>query len=284
MLKQEVLKKITGLLGLDLAKLEAAIKSDKEEDFVIPDGLNVLTTEQLDSRDTQMKTTGETEGVKKGKELGRKEIKKAFELPEDAPVSDPAKLADAIRAKVTGDATKPVDEKIKELGTQLEGLKTNLATKDGEVQAWQEKYERLEGKTALFAAIPPNAAKILSHAQYATLITSEGYGIADKDGIKTLVIGDNVAYRDNATQKPLPLGDAMKELFSSKTGWLEAEAGGSGGRGGSDNPSGGKFTKASEVRAAYEKAGKDYMAADIQQQYMADIKALVAENKEFVLD
>lgn len=274
MLKKETLQLIATLTKTDIAKLEAAIKDEKETDVEIPKELTVLTKEELDARDTSQRKDGE----KAGREIGIKEVKKAAGLPEDAPAKDPAKVAQAIIDKATADAKVKPDEKVNQLTEQVTLLQKQLGEKDAEITSAKSIAERVQLDTKILTAFPKERASTLTDAEYLTLLKAN-HAFKEVDGV-IIVEKDGKPLRDAKTTNPLPLEQAVKQIFTDRPGWLAEAGAGGAGRGGSDKGGGGGYRKKSEVIAKYESEGKSINGAD-GQKLVAELAELAKADPTF---
>lgn len=265
MLKKETITKIATFLKLKESDLTAAIADEKEVDFVLPDDLHTLTTAELETRDSSQKN----EGIKAGKEIGFKELKKAAGLPEDAPSKDPVKIVEAITAKAVTDAKIPSDAKVQELTTQNKLLSQKLSEKDQELETERKKSAQITTDRQILTAMPKNRADLFADDEYLDVIKTRH--IKEIDG-KLVVVGkDGEPLRDPKTTKPLDLSAGLLSVFTERK-WVATE-GGAGGRGGKDEkPPAGVFSKKSEVIAHYEAQGKS-----INGEAGAEIVAKIAE-------
>jgi hypothetical protein len=257
MLKKADLQKLAKLAKISETDLETAIKDAKEVDVTIPDDLTVLTTAELDTRDGNTRN----EGIKAGKEIGIKEVRKAAGL-EESVEKDPAKVASAIVAKAVADAKIEPDKKVAMLTEQITGLQKNLTDKDSEIGTLKKKVDEGSLDARILGALPKNRADMLSDSQYLTLIKSElSFDVVDG---KLVVKKGTEVLRDGQTKNPLELDKSIEGLFTEKK-WVSdgsGASGGAGGRGGNDKNKPGVFTKRSEVITAHEAAGKKLTGED----------------------
>lgn len=251
MLKKETLLKIAGLLKIKETDLTTAITDEKEVDLELSEDLHVLTTGELETRDTAQKN----DGIKTGKEIGFKELKKAAGLPEDAPSKDPAKIVEAITTKAITDAKIPSDAKVTELTTQNQLLTQKLAEKDTEIETERKKSAQVNKDRSILTALPKNRADHLQDDEYLDVIKTRH--IKELEDGTTVVLGkDGEPLRDPKTTKPLDLATGLLAVFTERK-WVSEGAGGAGGRGGKDEkPAAGAFSKKSEVIAHYAAQGK----------------------------
>lgn len=266
MLKKETITKIAAFLKLKEVDLTAAITDEKEVDVVLPEDLHTLTTAELETRDTSQKN----EGIKAGKEIGFKELKKAAGLPEEAPSKDPVKLVEAITTKAIADAKIPSDAKVTELTTQNQLLTQKLSEKDAEIETERKKSAQVTTDRQILTAMPKNRADLFADDEYLDVIKTRH--IKELDGNLVVVGKDGEPLRDPKTTKPLDLSAGLLSVFTERK-WVAGEGQAAGGRGGKDEkPAAGVFSKKSEVIAHYEAQGKS-----INGEAGAEIVAKIAE-------
>jgi hypothetical protein len=274
-LKPEVRKKIAALLKIKETDLEAATKDDKETDLTIPEDLEVLTKEELDTRDANQKKLGE----KDGREIGIKEVKKAAGLPDDAPSKDPVKVAQAIVDKAVTDAKVKPDEKVSQLTEQVTLLQKQLGEKDAEITKEKTTAQQASMDRRILAAFPKDRASTLTDDEYITLIKST-HQFKEVDG-KIIVEKDGKPLRDSKTTDPLPLADAVTSIFAERK-WV-GDAGGNpppGGRGGNGGAPPAKYTSLTDIKKAFEGQGK----SPLGEEFSAAVEAAAKDNPEFKME
>jgi hypothetical protein len=277
-LKAEVKKKIADLLKIKEADFDAALKDANEVDLEIPGNLQVLTEEELTTRDANMKKEGE----KAGREIGMKEVKKAAGLPEDAPARDPGKLAQAIAEKATADAGIKVDEKVRQLDDQVKLLQREVQDKEQAIVQEKQRASAVEIDRDILAAFPKERASTLTDQEYLTLIKANYTFERAADGsIQAKKDGELV--REKGTQNPRKVSDVVGDIFTERTGWKAEDKGGGvppGGRGGSGAPPTGGYTKLSEIRERFKAEGKNELGEEFQN----EVSKAAAANKDFKFD
>lgn len=274
-LKQTTLQRIAKLTKLKLEDLEKAIKDEGEVDLTIDESLTVLSTAELETRDENSKN----EGIKVGKEIGAKEVRKAAGL-EDTVGKDPSAIAKAISDKAISDAKLKPDEAVKTLKDQVSQLQTELSNKDKAISDLTGKATEAQRDAKLLSLFPKNRSSVLSDAEYLTLIKGQ-LTIKEVDG-KEVVERNGQVLRAETTKDPISVQDAITGLFTERK-WVEAGSGGSGsgGRGGVDDPgAAGKITKMSEFTAKIEKEGKNINSAEAQE----ELNKIMKENPDFKVD
>jgi hypothetical protein len=243
MLKAEAKEKLKGW-GLDVEKLEAAVKAEAETEIELPDVV-VFKPTDLQARDANNKAEGKKEGEKegetKGKELAAKAIKTKFGIEDES--KDLAKVVDLVNAKVAaGDP----------------GLKqqNELLIKDKE--ALQAALDKEKGVSAaavfdskLISMFPANRSADLKDNER-LMLAKQDLTFEQVDG-KTVVKRNGEILRDTATQNPLAPEKVITDYFTERK-WV-AGSGANGGRGGGDNnPAGaGGLKKLSQVQEQWQK-------------------------------
>lgn len=276
MLKKETLQAIATLTKTKVETLEAAIKDANEIDVEIPAELTVLTKEELDARDAAQKKLGEKDGV----EIGIKQVKKAANLPEDAPSKDPVKVAQAIIDKATTDAKVKPDEKVTQLTEQVTLLQKQLGEKDTEITTAKTAAQQAALDTRILTSFPKERASTLTDGEYLTLIKAS-LQFKEVDG-KLIVEKDGHVLRHPKTTDPLPMNDAIASIFTDRK-WITEDGAAGGGRGAGDKGGGSGFRKASEVKAKYEADGKN-INGEHGQAYVKELTELKKADPTFDLD
>lgn len=258
------------MLKIKEADLETALKDEKEVELAIPEGLEVLTKEELEARDTAQKN----EGIKAGKEIGVKEVRKAAGLEENGP-KDPAKLVQAISEKVVADAKIKPDEKVSQLTEQIGLLQKQIGEKDTEIQTSRQVASQAQIDRKILASLPKNRAGNLSDDEYITLIKAT-HTIKEVDG-KLVIEKDGTVMRDPKTTNAMGLSEAMNSIFTERKGWLGESNDTPGGRGGGNPPPAGGYSKLSDLKKSFADQGKSLLGEEFSQA----VQKAATDNKEF---
>ncbi len=269
MLKAETKKKIATYLKIKETVLDAAIKDEKEVDLELPEELTVLTKEELEQRDTAQKN----DGIKAGKEIGIKEVRKAAGI-EEGGSKDPAKVAEAITAKAVKEAKVAPDEKVNQLTEQVTLLKTQLTEKDTAIAQATQTAATASLDRKIMAAFPKDRDNKMDDDDYLTLI-KKNHTFKEVDGA-IVVEKDGKPLRDTKTTNPLALGEAVKTIFTERT-WIGAQQQQPGGRPPGGGPPAAGFTKLSEVKKHFTDQGKSMLG----EEFKAIVDKAVSDNKEF---
>lgn len=272
-IKKESLTKIAGLLKIKTEDIEAAIAAEGEVELAIPDGLNVLTADDLEARDTNTKN----EAIKVGKEIGVKEVRKAAGLEEGIGV-DATKIASAIAEKAMKDAKIEPDKKVNELKDQITQLQGVVSQKDTEIANIQKSAKQVQLDATIMKALPKNRSTNLDDEDYLNLVKSS-LEFEEADGAIIVKKGGQ-PLRHETTKNPLGISEALETHFKEKK-WITeggaGGAGGAGGRGGGNNGGPKVYTKLSELKAEWEAAGKSLQGAE----FTAKMAEVQKENPEF---
>lgn len=236
-IKKEDLEKIKSTLkGIDVDKMLAAHAATDEQPFEMPADISVLTAAELTTRDANVATTakkeGETSGETKGKELAAKAFRKKFNLPDTIGV-DIDKVVEAVNTELNKG-----DEGLKQQVAALIKDKTDLEKK---VTDTESKANAALFDAELISLFPPGRTGDLQDNERLMLIKNQ-IEFVDVDGKKVAKLKkDGTILEDPATHSPLPLGDAMKNIFTERK-WIGddggAAGGAQGGRGGGNSGGG----------------------------------------------
>lgn len=253
MLKPATKEKLK-LFKIDVDKLEAAIKDDKEVDFDMPDG-EILTTDELITRDANKVTEGEKEGIKKGEK----------------------KILDVIKKEA--DSKLGLKSKAERAGDFVEELSTHLnSSTEGKLTALQEQNKALLVDKASFEAKLADTEKMAKNAVFdAELISlfpsNRGNDLSDKERLLlikathefehtdtgTQVKKGGQLLTDKATHGALPLDKVVGDIFTERK-WIGATAI-TGGRGGNNSMTGISLTAGiksiAEAQKVFQEANPD---------------------------
>lgn len=274
MLKKETITKIASMLKLPEADLTAALTATEEVEVKLPEGLVVLTADELSSRDRTTEKKGYDKGAEASVEMLIKEQKRDLGL--DFEGKDPAKFVEALKAKVLADAKVEPVAALQEKETIITGLRANLQKLEAEKNEVLSNVAKIKVESTVARAIPANLIAGVEPDEVLLTMRHKGYEFEEKDGqIVAKKAGEVVA---DTALRPLPIQDVIKGYVTER-GWLDTGAGaGKDGRGGGHSkPSTGVPTKYSEAEAAWKASGKNPGTADFQ----AHVEGLVKENPSF---
>lgn len=213
MLKQESIQAIAKALKLKPQDLEEKIKSESEEDITLPE-LNVFTSEELETRLKNEKTSSYNDGKTAGVEMLVKDKKK--ELGYDFEGKDFDSLLNYHTEKIKTSNGKP-DERVKELEKDIERLnkthqeKLNQTTQ--ELTKFKSDYNNQLQNNKLLASLPKETTIpgddiiTLFRANYQTEVSEDG---------KTVVKKNGETVKDPTTASPLELNDVFTNFISER--------------------------------------------------------------------
>ncbi len=246
MITQETLKRIAGVLGVEVSDLEAKIKSDKEEMLEVP----TLFTED------EKNTFGENrfkEGKKAATEIAVKDLKARHALEFDGKSLDAT--LDAYAEKKMAEAKIAPDEKVKKLADENTRLKSDLQKAIDNENTIKGDYESKLFHVGI-------RSEVLTHLPDNTLIPKEDmlelfmtrHRVAREDNSVIVYKGDH-AIKDKV-QNPIPLKEVVaqfSEFYLKKSGMGGGDNGGG---------AGGRFNTISEVYADLKGKGVDPMGPE----------------------
>lgn len=276
MLKKDTIEKMAALLKMDAAKLVEAATATEEKDIELPKDLQVFNKTDLDTRDRAKYAEGKTAG----QEILIKDLKKKKGIEIDS--DDPEKVVEAIEKKAAEAANANPDERLKEKDKEIEKYKS--ASQRSAEKAAKLELEKAEAAldSKLLRNFPKERSSVLNDEEYLALVKPR-VKITEKEG-KEIISLDGKTLEKADTFEPIPLGEAMKSLFTDKK-WIEAPAaGGGGGAGGSGGGRGGgnsggqgsipKFQKLSDVKKYADDNGINFQG----QEGVALMKKAYADN------
>jgi len=277
MLSKTTLQKITSLLGLNQADVDAAVAATEEKDLVIPDGLTVLSTADLATRDKAKYEAGGTAKL----EMFIKEQKQTLGLEFEG--KDPAKFIEALSAKVLSEAGKEPDAASKEKDGKIKKLEKLVVDKQQEMDTLNSKFETASLNSEIMKAVPANLREGMDAEEVVALMKTKGYEFAKKDG-KIVAMKHGEVLEDNKAQ-PVGISDVIKN-YATERNWLDVgEDKNKAGRGEGHSKTRttnntGKATSLSQATEAWEADGKKVGTAD----FSRHIEELQKENPKFDLE
>ena len=250
-LKKETIDKLK-TFGIDIDKLIAAHTAEGEQELELPE-LTALTPAQLTERDNVKIAEGKKQGETEARSILVKELSKSLNVELKG-----ERIADVV-SEIQAFANKNGDEKVKLLQDQVTALTSDKSKLTGEIAEIKNSLSAAKFDSELIGLFPANRGAGLSDTERLTLIknsisfeTVDGKQVAKRDG---------VVMTDPVTHAPLPAAKVIEGYFAEKPlllGNVSNQA--PGGRGGSDNPSGGGMTgikKFSEAEKAWKAQNPD---------------------------
>lgn len=206
MLKKDVAEKLK-THGFDVDKLIAAIKSDDEQDYTLPE---LITATDLETRDTNMKAEGKREGVAEGKiagkEIASKALAKKFNLPTTVDIKDLDKTIEAVGVSIASG-----DDGLKE---QIKLLQKDKETLAADKEVLSGKITSAESDRKLIAMFPATRGNEMDDNERLMFVRN-ALTIDNVDG-KEVVKKNGEVLRHPTTKDPLSLKDAVAGLFTER--------------------------------------------------------------------
>lgn len=293
--KAATLASIAALLKVPVAELERVAKDPNEVDITVKvkegdkevdkvadfTSLQAFTTEELATRDTNLKESSKGGNITAGKEIAMKEFKTLAGVELEG--KDPGKILEAIKTKTLTEAKIPEAEKVKELNTQLDLLKGQLLTKDQEILSVKGQATEATRDARILASLPANRNPAISDGDYLLMIKAR-IKVKDVDGNEVYQNEKGEDIRDNLA-KPKGLVDVVKDVFTTNAAWNVPGGAGKDGRGGFNSKTaagtGGVPTSLKEAQEQWVAQGK---SLNDSAGLGAWVSELQKENKDFVLD
>jgi hypothetical protein len=229
-------------LGLDIDKLEAAIKDEAEQDVAIPEG-QLLTEAQLTERDAQKVKEGKSEGETLAKATLIKEV--ATKTGITITGERIADLVTGIKEGLNADK----DTKFKTLQEQNTALLADKETLAAKATQAEQALKNGMFEVGILAKLPPHAAG-LTAKESLELAKMRGYTPEQTDtGVVWKKNGEIL--KDPVTHAPLAEDKAIATIWDSEKWGGTPTPVPTGGRGGGDgNPSPGAGIKTQSAAVA----------------------------------
>lgn len=268
MLKKEALEKLAKLGKIEVSVLEAAIKATEEQDIAIPE-LNVFTTDELATRDSNAKKTGYNEGKVAGLEIAVKEQKEKLGL--DIEGKDLGTLITAVQKKTLDDAKIEPSKQIEELKSEKLKLQQNLELAIKEKETLSGTITSIKTENDLISMFPENSTDILTNQEKLSSFKSV-FEVVKEDG-KMVAKKDGVTVKDPTTQNPLEVKEVLKSYFTERKWVVEGEPNRQGRGSGGDSGKGGAILTLKELEKKFTDAGKSLQGQEFQAELDAAMKA-----------
>jgi hypothetical protein len=220
---------------VDNETLSKAIEEKTESIDITNEEIVIRSKEDFETFTTNTRNEGQTIGA----EIGRKELFKALDI--DSEGTGAHKSVDKSKTLITEwqtgitsnaltDAKIAPDKKVEELTADLNTLRANLETSQGETLAVQNRFDthvkdqKLSGQFT--SAIPDNV--IMDKADMATILRTKLR--ADiQDGRTVALDSSGNVMKNKTTLEPLAFGDAVTNFFTDNPQYLKTTDGGAGG-------------------------------------------------------
>jgi len=277
MISIDIQKQIASLLKLDEKTFLEAIKSEKEAEVKIPEGLQIFTATELTARDDNQKKLGYNDGKEAGLEIFVKEQKQKLGL--DFEGKDPEKLITSLQTKVLADAKIEPNQKIKEKDEQITKLQGTVQDFENKYKASEKEKSDMRTMSKLAAAVPGGLP--FEADEVIMSMRSRGYSFDVDDTGNITPKKNGEVLRDSKTQNPLDHKAVINDYVTNERKWVTDQADTKTGRGGgSDRRTSNVVTKMSEAKAKWEADGKSTNSAD----FKAFVDDAAKDNKDFNWD
>jgi prefoldin subunit 5 len=263
MLKKEAISKIATNLKIKEADLIAALTATEETDITIPE-INSFTTDELATRDTNLKATGYTEGKIAGTEMLIKDLKTKHAIEIDSKDAD--KFIDAFKDKVLKEAKVEPNQKISELNATIAQLQGNITAFDTEKAGYLNQINAIKIDSKLSGLLPKNINPVLTSDIIMNDLKSN-YEFTSEDG-KSVVKKDGQILKDAKLVEPLSWDTVINQHLAERK-WLVEEPASKQGRGVGSDSSGGIKLRLSDFVAEWKAAGKSENSAEFTSAVMA---------------
>ena len=277
-LKAEAVTKLKATLkGFDVDKLIAAIKAEAEEEYPIPE-VKVFTDTELASRDESQKNNG----IKIGKEFAIKDLKADVGLDYDGEGSkDPKKFAEEYKKKIINEAGIKESEKVRELNTTIEQLRTNLTNATTEKESFIRQSKEAQLETQILSDTLHLKPDNLTNKEWVTILKMNNE-IIEQDG-SMVVKRDGKIVANQTDLKPIPVKDALITYIDERKIGKVTDSNSGGGKG---SGRGADDSKTSPAGISNMKQFKEYLSKkEINpngDRAKSELKAITDANPNFV--
>jgi len=221
-MNKKVIELLAGTLKLDVEELTKAITTEEEVDFKLPEGIRVLSNDELETiKDNHGKTRYDA-GKIAGSEMLLKDLSEKVGFEET--IKDGDTFVKNFKSNILEEANVEPNKKVLELESSLETLRNKLSEKDSEFESLQNSLKVEKTMLKAQSYIPELPESLGLKKEEAVNLLLNGIEIKD-DGIYRN--GDIL--KDNM-EKPIELKDYISSAIDER-GWAKAPTGRGGGSG-----------------------------------------------------
>lgn len=274
MLKKDFILSMATALKMDKKAVEDAIADEKEVDLKLPEGVSVFTQAELTSREEQLKSTA----TRSAKEIVVKDLKEKAGLEYDGEGSkDPVRFISEYQKKVLAEANVKESDKVKELNTTIEGLRSNLTNLTNEKNNLIKTAKDAEIDNNILTWTIDKKPENLSNREWVTIIKLNNELVEENGQI--LVKRDGKIVANTTDLKPIPAKDALVSYIDErKIGKVEAGNPPAPGRNGGDSKSPlSGITNMKQFKEAMTSKGISLNSAQAQ----TELANITKDNKDF---
>jgi hypothetical protein len=272
MLSNESINKIASLLKLNAEEFTSILKDAEEKSIQIPDGIQVFSKSELDTRDEAKTKSAYSDGKLAGEQMAVKAMKEKYGLNYEGS-KDIDVLMEKFKEKLESESKKtPAEHE-----TTIIQLRKSVEEYSAKATEWETKYNDLNITQKVFSVMP-EPTNGLTKAEAFTVLKANGYEVVDANGQIQLKHNGNIV-SDEKLATPLSADVAFKNIFETKGWYKPAEPAASGRGGGSSNPAQGAGipSKLSEAEAKWKAEGKSTNGSE----FATHIQSLAKENPSF---
>jgi len=226
--------------------------------------LVIYKKDQLESFKTNLSGEEYKKGKAAGLEMAIKDGKEKYGLEFEGKTID--NFAEALKKKVMDDAKIEPSKKIEELTKERDGLKKNYHELEDNFSQFKtqvtEKETRAKKDTTLMGFIPQTGLRVNKNITLLALKNQAGIDIDFDESGKTVIVENGQVIKDPKTFDPVDPSAFITEKLRS----MELIEKPEGGKGGSDEPGGGKATGYEKFVKEMESKGVSEGSKDFQQE------------------
>lgn len=213
MIKQESLAKL--LVRLKIAPDEAAAKeiitAKEEKEVTVPEGLQLFSKEELETRDKSTKSSS----IQAGIEIGVKALKEQVGLTYEGEGSkDPKKFVEEFQKKVLADANVNVDEKVGDRDKTITKLRETIKTMESEQEKNAHTAKSAKQDYDLLTWTHDLKPENLEDKEWVTLLKMNNELVEDNGGLFVKRNGEIV--KDQKLQTPVAAKDAIRGFIADR--------------------------------------------------------------------
>jgi len=202
----ENLNAIEKALHLPEGSLQTAIESQDVIKIELPE-LEIFKKEDYNTRIENLKGTFQTQG----RDFQIKEAKETYGLDFEGKTID--KFADALKAKFLKESSIEPDSRVKELQTDLEKLRANLAEKDVTISNINESFKKKETQRSINDTLLSKINIETSIPKEDILLILKSKYEIDLEGDKMVFKKDGEVLKNQTTLNPLGVDDIFNEFL-----------------------------------------------------------------------
>lgn len=231
-MNKKVIELLAGTLKLNVEELTQAITTEDEVDFKLPEGIKVVTSEELETlKDNHGKNRYDA-GKTAGSEMLLKDLseKAGFETP----LKDMDSFINGFKDSILKDAKVEPNKKLEEYQNTIENLRNKIGDKEKAFEDLRNDFSKKEKMLSIQSAMPEIPESLKISKQEATNLYMSGREFKE-DGVYY-----NGQKLTDDMERAIDISTDVKNWYNEK-GWGEVSlnptgrGGGSKGKGGTTN-------------------------------------------------